>query len=175
MKHKILVVFVITFLCTQNAFCQEDNSNGEFKSNIIMMTIVANDLEDTIEFYTKVIGMKKVVDFPVDEEFSKNSGLSNGIPYHVTILQLNDKTESSQIRVTSFADKPDLKISNYIQDKIGVQYLTFQVNSMKPFIERIKTNRIKFLGKTPIPMGDDSQFVLIQDPNGIFIELMGKK
>ena len=64
-----------------------------------------------------------------------------------------------------------IKKSKYIQDDIGVQYLTIYVNSITPFLKRIKSNNIKLLGQTPTTTGD-KQYVLIQDPNGVFIELI---
>lgn len=95
MKQKILIIFLITLVNLHNVICQEQKSDSEFESNIIMMAIVANDLDETLDFYTNIIGMKKIAEFPVDEEFSKKSGLSDGVSFQVTVLQLNEDKESS--------------------------------------------------------------------------------
>jgi hypothetical protein len=43
-------------------------------------------------------------------------------------------------------------------------------------LKRIKANNIKTLGDTasPQPIGDGLYFVMVQDPDGTFIELIGK-
>lgn len=40
-------------------------------------------------------------------------------------------------------------------------------------MQRIKENNIKMLGDTPVQLPDGRTFILIQDPDGIFIELIG--
>jgi hypothetical protein len=54
-----------------------------------------------------------------------------------------------------------------------MQYITIMVNSLAPFIERIKKHNVKFLGDTPVQSGENRHFVLIQDPDGTIIELIG--
>jgi hypothetical protein len=54
-----------------------------------------------------------------------------------------------------------------------MQYITIQVKSLKPIIERLKKQRVTFLGNTPTPLGKDTHFVLVQDPDGNFVELIG--
>jgi hypothetical protein len=46
---------------------------------------------------------------------------------------------------------------------------------MKPLLERIKKHDVKMLGKTPAMLNETRQFVLVQDPDGTFIELIGPK
>lgn len=48
------------------------------------------------------------------------------------------------------------------------------VSDLTPFVERIKARGVTLLGKAPVPLGDSgNHFVLVQDPDGIFIELIG--
>jgi catechol 2,3-dioxygenase-like lactoylglutathione lyase family enzyme len=49
---------------------------------------------------------------------------------------------------------------------------TIMVNSLEPFLERIREYGVRLLGDTPIELGDQ-HFVLVQDPDGTFIELIG--
>jgi len=46
---------------------------------------------------------------------------------------------------------------------------------MKPFLKRIKEHNIKLIAETPTKLDDGRQFVLIQDPDGTFIELIGSE
>jgi hypothetical protein len=54
-----------------------------------------------------------------------------------------------------------------------MQYITIMVNSLEPFLERIKEHKVKLMGDTPIPLGETDNFVLVQDPDGTIIELIG--
>jgi len=56
-----------------------------------------------------------------------------------------------------------------------VQYLTVYVKDMAPFVERLRAANIPFLGKTPIKIANDTKdFVLVQDPDGTFVELISE-
>jgi len=168
----LLILFTGIFNLHLNA--QTDSSSIEFKSNIIKIAIVAIDLEETLDFYTNVIGMTKVREFEVDRSTGKRFGLSDSISFKVIALKLADTPDATELKIMSFENKPEFKKVNYIHDKIGVQYLTIYVNTMKPIIERIKKSNTEFLGETPTSAGGNTQFVLIQDPNGVFIELIGE-
>lgn len=44
---------------------------------------------------------------------------------------------------------------------------------MKPFLERFEKHNIKLLGETHTKLDDGRTFVLVRDPDGTFIELIG--
>jgi len=165
-----LSILLFTF---QIGYSQTDSAKEAFEQNYIQIGIIVQNLEETLNFYTNILGMKKVSEFSVDKDFSLKSGLANGTPFDVTVLQLNNNKESSLIKIMSFNSKTKIKKDNFIKDAIGVRYFTIHVKALKPFIDRLKKNNIKFLGKTPIQLNKDTQFVAIQDPNGVFIELIG--
>jgi len=169
----IFMPFIILVLAFQTSYGQKQNTKEAFEQNHIQIGIVAQNLEETLNFYTNILGMKKVSGFSVNKNFSLNSGLANGSPFDVTVLQLNDNKESSIIKIMSFNNKHKEKKDNFIKDGVGVRYFTIHVKALKPYIERLKKNNIKFLGKTPIQLNKENKFVAIQDPNGVFIELIG--
>ena len=143
-----------------------------FENSTIQMGVVVSDLQESLDFYKKIIGMEEVGEFSVPKEFGKDSGLTGGLPFDVKILKLEDHPGANQYKLMSFK-KPKKKKTGHIQDDTGVQYITIFVKSVKPFIERCKRNNIPLLGKTPIKLADGRSFVLIQDPDGTFIELIG--
>jgi catechol 2,3-dioxygenase-like lactoylglutathione lyase family enzyme len=148
-------------------------AQGEFSSNLIGVGVVVSDLEKSLDFYTNVIGMKVVDEFDVDENFGRISGLSQGIPFHVKVLKLEESPSANQWKLMSFGTGASHPFPERIQDDTGMQYITIMVNSLQPFIERIKKHKVKLLGETPVPAGTDQHFVLVQDPDGTFIELIG--
>jgi catechol-2,3-dioxygenase len=75
----------------------------------------------------------------------------------------------------SFGNNPVRKKSNYVQDDLGMQYITIHVKALDPIIKRLKEKGIAFLGNTPTPLSENRFFLLVQDPDGNFIELIGPK
>ena len=141
----------------------------------IQMGLIARDLEKTLAFYQDIIGMTRIGGFDIDEAFGRASGLSNGVPFSVIQLKLEDSPAANELKVVSFGNTYTSKKSAYIQDELGLQYLTIYVKNIQPFIERLESNNIPFLGETPISLPDGRYFVLIQDPDGTFVELIGPK
>ena len=148
-------------------------AQSEFSSATIEIGVVVSDIEKSLDFYTNVIGMRKVGEFDIDEEFGKISGLTGGVPFHVDVLKLEDSPGATQWKLMSFEKDAAHPFSKYIQDDTGVQYITINVISLKPFLERIKKHHIELLGDTPVPLGSDNHFVLISGPDGTIIELIG--
>jgi len=147
-------------------------AQSEFSSNQISVGVVVKDIQKSLDFYLNVVGMKKVGEFEVAADFAKSSGLSNGVPFHVDVLKLEDGPGANQWKLMSFKKDPAHPMPTYIQDDNGMQYITIMVSSLDPFLKRIKKHHVKLLGDTPIPLEED-HFVLIQDPDGTIIELIG--
>ena len=167
-KIKALITLLTVFLFFSQAVAQ-----GEFASNLIGVGVVVSDLEKSLMFYTDVIGMEVVDEFNVDEQFARISGLSRGVPFNVKVLKLENSPSANQWKLMSFGQGASHPLPGNIQDDTGMQYITIMVNDLTPFVERIKKNKVKLLGETPTPLGGDNHFVLIQDPDGVFVELIG--
>jgi catechol 2,3-dioxygenase-like lactoylglutathione lyase family enzyme len=146
---------------------------SEFPMGSIQIGVICSDLQRSIDFYTKVIGMTKTGNFSVNEAFAEKSGLTGGVPFYVTVLKLKDEPEAAEWKLMSFGKEATHPPQKYIQDDIGMQYITIFVKSMKPFLERLKAHNVVLLEETPAFLEDGRQFVLVQDPDGNFIELIG--
>lgn len=169
-KNTFILLIILAMAGHGNLLAQ-----GEFSSPIISIGVVVSDLEKSLDFYTSVIGMKKVGGFEVDEDFAKRSGLTGGVPFSVTTLKLEDTENATQWKLMSFGkDAPD-PLPVYVQDMVGMRYTTIMVSDLAPFLKRIKKHKVKLLGDTPIPLGDsgNTHFVLVSDPDGILVELIG--
>ncbi len=148
-------------------------SYNRFDSDVIQVGVVVSDLEKSTSFYKDIIGMKETGGFSITPEFGKSSGLSNGEPFDVKVLRLSDTEHVTQWKLMSFGVNPEHRPSGFIQDDLGMQYITINVKSLAPIIKTIRENGIRFLGETPVELKNGNYFVLIQDPDGIFIELIG--
>jgi len=171
MKNILVILFFITAAFVSTA--QKASSPIEFSKNTISIGVVVSDLERSLDFYINVIGMQKTGEFSVSAEFAKQSGLTDGIPFDVTILKLEDNDQANEWKLMSFRSKTNHPKQNYINDDTGIQYITIFVKSMKPILERIKKHNVKILSADGLTIGDGRQFVLVQDPDGTIVEIIG--
>ena len=148
-------------------------AQSNFSSKLIGVGVVVSDLERSMDFYIKGIGMVKTGSFNLNEDFTKRSGLSNGVPFSVTVLKLENSPEANEWKLMSFGKQAAHPKQNFIQDDTGMQYITINVKALKPVIERLKELKVSFLGSTPTPLNSNLQFLLVQYPDGNFIELIG--
>lgn len=167
-KTGVFLILAITTILSSTSMAQ-----SEFSSGLIGVGIVTKDIQKSLDFYLNVIGMTKVGEFDVDENFGKISGLTNGLAFHVDVLKLQDSPEANQWKLMSFKKEGSHPMPKYIEDDTGMQYITIMVNSLEPFLKRIKQHGVKLMGDTPVPLGETDHFVLVQDPDGTIIELIG--
>jgi predicted enzyme related to lactoylglutathione lyase len=150
-------------------------SPDDFAKSSISVGAVVEDLNKALDFYINVIGMVKTGEFSVDAVKAKELGLSNGNNFDVKVLKLENSENAAEWKLMSFGKKASHAKPTYVPDDTGVQYITIFVKSMKPVLERIQKNGVKMLGKTPTMLDPNRQFILVQDPDGTFIELIGPK
>ncbi|PKP41349.1 MAG: glyoxalase [Bacteroidetes bacterium HGW-Bacteroidetes-13] len=148
-------------------------SNSEFESPSFQVGIVVKNLAESLAFYKDVIGMVDSRQFDINAEFGKNSGLSDSIPFKVTALKLEDSPTAPEWKLVAFDTIHLEGFSKRLQDGIGVRYTTLLVKSVAPFLKRFEEHNVKTLGATPMKLPNGKTFILIQDPNGIFIEIIG--
>lgn len=147
----------------------------EFARSGIAVGVIVEDLEKSLDFYIHVIGMTKVREFVVDSEKARRMGLSNGESFDIKVLKLIDSEDASEWKLMSFNRKAVHPPQKYVPEDNGIRYVTIFVKSMKPVLERIQKFDIKTLGDTPTMLDTNRQFVLVQDPDGNFVELIGPK
>lgn len=167
-KLSVFLIIAVVTMLSSNTMAQ-----SEFSSGLIGVGVVTKDIQKSLDFYLNVIGMTKVGEFDVDENFGKNSGLTNGLAFHVDVLKLQDSPDANQWKLMSFKKEGSHPMPKYIEDDTGMQYITIMVNSLEPFLKRIKQHGVKLMGDTPVPLGETDHFVLVQDPDGTIIELIG--
>jgi len=167
-KLSLILLIAVMAMISSSTMAQ-----SEFSSGLIGVGVVTKDLSKSLDFYLNVIGMTKVGEFDVDENFGKISGLTNGLAFHVDVLKLQDSPEANVWKLMSFKQEGSHPMPKYIEDDTGMQYITINVNSLEPFLKRIKQHGVKLMGDTPVPLGETDHFVLVQDPDGTIIELIG--
>ena len=165
---KNLIVICICLLAYFQSLGQ-----SEYSSSVINIGVVVSDLDSSMDFYQNILGMIKVNLYDITPEMGSKTGLSDGIPFKAEVLKVEDSPNATEWKLMSFGEKPQHPKQKWIHDDTGMQYITLMVKSLAPFIERLKENEIPLLGETPTPLSDTMSFVLIQDPDGNFVELIG--
>jgi catechol 2,3-dioxygenase-like lactoylglutathione lyase family enzyme len=154
---------------------REPETQAVYSRGDIQIGVVVSDLERSVSFYTEVLGMTKTGGFDVPKDVAIKTGLTSGSPLKVTVLKLQDNPQSPEWKLMSFGDSPKSKPTKYINEGSGMRYITLFINDPVAMVERLKKHSVKLLGETPVSLGDGRQFILIQDPDGNFIELIGPK
>jgi catechol 2,3-dioxygenase-like lactoylglutathione lyase family enzyme len=170
MKVPVSIILVFAGFLT---LAQPAPASGEFSNPTIQIGVVVSNLEKSVDFYTNVIGMTRTGGFGVSSEKAKDLGLTNSRGLEVTVLKLEDSRHSNEWKLMSFNKKPARSKQKYINEGTGMQYITIFVKNIQPFIDRIKEHDVKILSGVPSILDDGRGFILVQDPDGIFIELIG--
>jgi catechol 2,3-dioxygenase-like lactoylglutathione lyase family enzyme len=159
---------------TCTGFAQDTNKFKEFSKPIIDIGMVARDVEKSARFYTEVIGFTEVQGFSVTSELGRKIGLVDGHPVTVRMFVLGQGDQATHLKLMSFPDAPGKAADqSFIHSTYGFRYLTLYVSSADRALERIKKAGLKTLGETPISLGKDSRLIVVRDPDGNFIELIG--
>ncbi|MCG6188375.1 VOC family protein [Maribellus maritimus] len=147
--------------------------DSEFSSPTISVGVVVEDLEKSIDFYTNIIGMTKTGEFSVTKEKCTELGLTNSYRLDVTILKLENSERSNEWKLMSLGTKAKHPKQKYMSDDTGMQYITVFVKHLLPVMKRVQENGIKILSGKPSTLDNGNKFILIQDPDGTFIEIIG--
>ncbi|MEW6237663.1 MAG: VOC family protein [Candidatus Omnitrophota bacterium] len=175
MKKTVLILCLVSLAALAGFVAEKQAAKMEFDSNTIQIGMIVSDLPASLTFYKEILGFMQEADrpsFDVNADFGKKSGLTDSLPIHVEVLKLGAGSESTQLKLMTFGEKAKKQENDYISTHTGVQYLTIRVKNLTPFVESIKKHNVKFAGETPIPLGDN-HFVLVKDPDGTFVELIG--
>ena len=150
-------------------------AQSNFSKSAIGVGLVVEDLEKSIDFYTNVVGMVKTGEFSVSKEQCTELGLTDSYQLDVTVLKLEDTEEASEWKLMSLGTKAKHPKQQFMSEDTGMQYITLMVKHLQPVIDRADKHGIKVLSGKPSMLGDNRYFILIQDPDGTFIELIGPK
>lgn len=148
-------------------------AQSEFSNPSISIGLVASDFDTSYKFYTEIIGMKEVGGFSVPEVLSEKIGLAGGVAFDVKVLKLMEDDNATEFKLLSFK-KPKNPAESNITDRNGMRYVTIFYSNLDGVIQRLKANNIPFLSEEPTHIPDGRRFVLVQDPDGVFVELIGK-
>jgi len=110
-------------------------------------TIAVDNMEDSIKFYTEVMGFK------IDNQITPYPGMK--------IVFLKDEGDA-MIELIENQDEPEKK---------GIFLVGMEVEDMDTTVEQLISKGVKFT-RGPMEVGDGAKIAFLIDPNGVEIELI---
>ncbi len=147
---------------------------NENMSNSVDVGVVVSDLERSLNFYTNVLGMEQMDTWHSSNNMSTIYGINSGRAFDIINLKLDCKGYVLKYKLNNTPgiitkdSTINSKSENYGFENPGTRYLTINVKSVDPFIERIKANHIKY---KLVTFPDGYRVVLVHDPNGALLEI----
>ncbi len=152
----------------------------EFSTPAIDLGMVVGDVAKSVKFYTEAVGCTEIEGFKVDGAYVGEVGLTDGTePLDVHVLVLADVPHATKFKLMQFKRAPSQDDNAAINSQLGFRYLTLWVSDSTAALERLKKAGVKTLAGTPrtLPPGfpQDMQLIVVRDPDGNFVELIGPK
>ena len=124
---------------------------------ILHSMIRVNDLEESIKFYTEVLGMKLLR----EKEYPEGK-------FSLAFLGYGNETENTVIELTYNWDKNDYEHGN------AFGHIAIEVDDIYKVCEEIKNKGVKVIRDPGPMMGSRLLLAFIEDPNSYKIELIEK-
>ena len=124
---------------------------------ILHSMIRVNDLEESIKFYTEVLGMKLLR----EKEYPEGK-------FSLAFLGYGNEIENTVIELTYNWDKNDYEHGN------AFGHIAIEVDDIYKVCEEIKNKGVKVIRDPGPMMGSRLLLAFIEDPNGYKIELIEK-
>jgi len=148
---------------------------SRFSKPVVDIGIVVSDIDKSAKFYTESLGLTEVKGFSVTGELGRKLGLIDNHPTDIRVFVPADTEIATRIKVMSFPAAPGKAADQaFIHSTLGIRYLTFYVSSADKTLERLAKTGVKPIGETPISLGNNRRLIAVRDPDGNFIEFIGK-
>jgi catechol 2,3-dioxygenase-like lactoylglutathione lyase family enzyme len=154
---------------------------ASFAQPTIDIGCFVSDPDASVKFYTEAIGFKELSPFSVSADFCKKVGLTDGAPLeNIRVLVLGEGTGATKLKLSSVRGakaKPGDKA--FVPSQYGFRYLTVFVTNIDAALARLDAAGVKptTTAPTAIPkdIADGMYFVMVRDPDGNLVELIGPK
>lgn len=178
-SKSILRLALMVVLCAfpeSPMLCQESSTVPVFSSPVLDLGMVVQDLEASAAFYGKVLGCQEVEGFSVASPFATSIGLVDHMDVTARVFLLGKGEKQSRIKMMSFPKAKAAKSDQrFIHSTLGFSYLTLHVMDLDASMKQLKDAKIPFEGETPVALGGNNALLVVRDPDGNFVELIGPR
>ncbi len=158
------MLLMLSSMMSQLNAWQNDEELG-----VLAIGLVVTDIEASEKFYTEIVGMVPAGQFSLDDQWSMDAGAANDKPFSVKMFKMKNRPSATILKLAYFNKTKRSKSKKGIDANSGVNYLTFSFKSLAPVLERIENDGIDIVGDVE---REGYRIIFIQDPDGIYIELI---
>lgn len=171
----VLVTAAIVGGCIIMAAAKQNSPKAEFARTTIDLGLVVSDVDKAAQFYTEAIGFTETGGFDVSAQMAGDTGLTANHPFKVRMFALGKEPTATNLKIMTIPGAGSKKVDNqYIGSSLGFRYLTITVADLTRTMERLKQHGVAPV-KEPYRLGGNSYLILVKDPDGNIIELIGPK
>ncbi len=174
-RMHMLIVTGIVGGCILMAAAKQTGGKAEFSRTTIDLGMVVSDIEKTAKFYTEALGFTELKGFDVAAQMANDTGLTDNRPFQVRVFVLGNEPAATRLKIMTIPGAGLKKVDNqYIGSSLGFRYLTINVADLTRTLERLKQNGVAPV-KEPYRLGSNSYLILVKDPDGNTVELIGPR
>lgn len=176
-KQRILIAAAVLSIAglLVVAGAQPQGGTAEFSRTTIDLGVVVSDVQKAAKFYTEAIGFQQVGSFDVAGQMAGDTGLTDNRPFQVRVFALGNEPAATKLKIMEVPGAGSKKVDNqYISSSLGFSYLTIMVSDLDKTMARLERNGVAPV-KAPYQLGGNNYLILIKDPDGNIIELIGPK
>lgn len=157
------------------AAAQQNSPKAEFSRTTIDLGLIVSDVDKAAQFYTEAIGFTEVGGFDVAAQMAGATGLTDNHPFKVRMFALGKEPTATNLKIMTIPGAGSKKVDNqYIGSSLGFRYLTITVADLTKAMERLKQHGVAPV-KEPYRLGGNNYLILVKDPDGNIVELIGPK
>jgi catechol 2,3-dioxygenase-like lactoylglutathione lyase family enzyme len=147
-------------------------AQSSYARAVIDVGLIVSDLDRSVAFYEDALGMQRAYSFDVDGAQARRLGLTDGLEFHAVAFRLGDDQTSPVLKLVRVGS-PEVNRPRHIHDQSGIRYLTVFVRALEPMLERLREHDVTVVSEGAVQLRPGQHLVLVQDPDGVFIELIG--
>lgn len=169
-KQLILLGSLILILTTIYSFKKLTNPVEQMSVGVIV-----SDLDESLKFYTNIIGMEKESTWHQSSETSTKYNVNSGKGFDIINLRMQCDGYSLKYKLNKTkGNLPEVPFSNedeyYGFEKIGTSYFSIDVHDVESYLERLDKNDIQY---KYVVLPDGYKVILLHDPDGVLLEIRG--
>lgn len=157
------------------AAAKQNSPKAEFARTTIDLGLIVSDIDKAAKFYTEAIGFTEASGFDVPAQMAGDTGLTDNLPFKVRVFALGKEPTATNLKIMTIPNAGSKKVDNqYIGSSLGFRYLTITVADLTKTMERLKQHGVAPV-KEPYRLGGNNYLILVKDPDGNIIELIGPR
>jgi catechol 2,3-dioxygenase-like lactoylglutathione lyase family enzyme len=157
------------------AAAKQSSLKADFTRTTIDLGLVVSDVEKAAKFYTEAIGFRETGNFDVSAQMAGDTGLTANHPFKVRMFALGSEPTATTLKIMTIPGVNSKKVDNqYIGSSLGFRYLTINVADLTRTMDRLKQHGVSPM-REPYRLGGNSYLILVKDPDGNTIELIGPR